>query len=268
MYWQNRFDRENPNEMIENKIRDIFNAHKGRVGYRRIDIELRNEGIVVNHKKLKRIMRKLGLKCEKFTRKSRKYSSYKGTVGKIAKNLIHRRFYTSIPHQKISTDTTEFKYYENTKENQITVKKLYLDPFMDLFNGEIIAFRISHNPSAQAIHEGLEETIQRTADCPYRRTFHSDQGWAYQMKAYSRKLKKNKIFQSMSRKGNCLDNSPMENFFSLLKQEMYYGEIFTSFDELKMAIENYIEYYNIKRIKTKLGCSPVMYRENYLSQAS
>lgn len=268
MYWQKRFDRENPNEAIEKRIREIFELNEGRIGYRRIDLTLRNEGIIVNHKKIKRIMSKLGLKCTKFTRKSRKYNSYKGTVGTVAKNRIHRRFYTSIPHQKLTTDTTELKYYEPAPSGQFVIKKLYLDPFMDMFNGEILSFRISKKPNALAIQEAQKEAIERTNGCPYRRTFHSDQGWAYQMKSYSETLSEHKIFQSMSRKGNCLDNSPMENFFSLLKQEMYYGEIFTSFDSLKKAIEKYIEYYNHRRIKTKLKCSPVKYRENYHLQTA
>ncbi|ARM71769.1 putative transposase InsK IS150 [Listeria monocytogenes] len=232
MYWKKRFDRENPNEAIENQIREIFESNDSRVGYRRIDLELREQGILVNHKKIKRIMRKLGLKCVKFTRKSRKYSSYKGTVGTVAKNLIHRRFYTSVPHQKLTTDTTEFRYYESSPSGQIVIKKLYLDPFMDMFNGEILSYRISERPNAQAIQEAQKEAIEQMKDCPYRRTFHSDQGWAYQMSSYSNALEENKIFQSMSRKGNCLDNSPMENFFGLLKQEMYHGEFFTSFDSL------------------------------------
>ena len=133
---------------------------------------------------------------------------------------------------------------------------------MDLFNSEIISYRISERPNAQAIQEAQRDAIERTKGCPYRRTFHSDQGWAYQMKSYTKTLKKHKIYQSMSRKGNCLDNSPMENFFGILKQEMYYGEIFSSYHSLQEAIEEYINYYNKYRIKTKLKCSPVTYRKN------
>ena len=106
------------------------------------------------------------------------------------------------------------------------IKKLYLDPFMDMFNSEIISFSISKHPSAQAIMNALNDAIDITDDCPYRRTFHSDRGWAYQMKVYAHTLKENKIFQSMSRKGNCHDNSVMENFFGIMKQEMYYGKVY------------------------------------------
>ena len=114
--------------------------------------------------------------------------------------------------------------------------------------------------------EVAEAKQNHTCDCPYRRTYHSDQGWAYQMKAYVNTLKENKIFQSMSRKGNCHDNSVMENFFGIMKQEMYYGKVYYSFDELKNAIERYIHYYNTRRIKQKLGgLSPVNYRLNLLA---
>ena len=147
----------------------------------------------------------------------------------------------------------------------MTIKKLYLDPFLDMFNEEILSYSITRTPSATGILSAQKQAIEITSDCLYRRTFHSDRGWAYQMKAYSFALKENKIFQSMSRKGNCYDNSVMENFFGILKQEMYYGTTYYSFDELKNAIEQYIKYYNEKRIKEKLGwLSPVQYRLNAL----
>ena len=265
MYWQSRFNRENPDEDLEKEILSIREENKD-FGYRRIHGELANRGFHVNKKKVQRIVQKLGLQVTSFTRKSRKYSSYKGKVGKIAPNRINRRFNTHIPHQKITTDTTEFKYYEVNEKGRMIIKKLYLDPFMDMFNSEIISYSISNHPSTQGIMNALNEAIHITNDCSYRRTFHSDRGWAYQMKAYSYTLKTNKIFQSMSRKGNCHDNSVMENFFGIMKQEMYYGNIYYSFDELKHAIENYIDYYNKKRIKQKLGwLSPVNYKLNLLA---
>ena len=222
---------------------------------------MKNRNILVNKKKVQRIVQKLNLQVTSFTHKSRKYRSYKGKVGKIAPNRINRRFNTSVSHQKITTDTSEFKYYEVDSKGRMIIKKLYLDPFMDMFNGEILSFAISQKPCAESIMKALNEVISITDDCIYRRTFHSDQGWAYQMKAYSRKLKEHKIFQSMSRKGNCHDNSVMENFFGILKQEIYYGKVYYSYQELELAIVNYIDYYNNKRIKQKLGwLSPVKYR--------
>lgn len=266
MYWQKRFDRENPDEALEQEILDIRKKNKD-YGYRRIHGELAsNRNIHVNKKKVQRIVKKLGLQVTSFTHKSRKYSSYKGKVGKVAPNRINRRFNTNIPHQKITTDTTEFKYYYVDEKGKMAIKKLYLDPFMDMCNSEILSYGISQRPSAENVMKALKEAIDITKDCPYRRTFHSDQGWAYQMKAYVQTLKENKIFQSMSRKGNCHDNSIMENFFGIMKQEMYYGKVYYSFDELKHAIEKYIYYYNTKRIKQKLGwLSPVNYRINFLA---
>lgn len=172
MYWQKRFQRDNPNKELEEKIMEITS----------------------------------------FTRKSRKYSSYKGRIGKVAPNRLRRRFDTKIPHQKITTDTTEFKYYDVDPKGRMMIKKLYLYPFMDLCNREIISYGVSRTPSSKNIMNALNAAIEITSDCPYRRTFHSDQGRGYQMKAYVRTLQEHRIFQSISRKGNCHDNSVMENF--------------------------------------------------------
>ena len=265
MYWQKRFDRENPNQELEDTIIEIRKEHKD-FGYRRVCGELQNQGIKANKKRVQKIMQKLNLQVTSFTRKNRKYSSYKGNIGKISPNRIKRRFNTTIPHQKITTDTSEFKYYEIDNKGRMIIKKLYLDPFLDMFNGEVLSYSINQTPSAIGILSAQKQAIEITSDCPYRRTFHSDRGWAYQMNAYSCALKEHKIFQSMSRKGNCYDNSVMENFFGILKQEMYYGTTYYSFEELKEAIEKYIKYYNEKRIKEKLGwMSPVQYRLNALA---
>ena len=262
MYWQKRFDRVNPDQLLEEKILEIREIHKD-FGYRRIHGELKKQGLSVNKKRVQRLVQKLHLQVHSFTRKSRKYSSYKGKVGKVAPNRLRRRFGTNIPHQKITTDTTEFKYYEIDNKGRMRIKKLYFDPFMDLCNREIISYGISERPSAENIMKALNEAILVTSDCIYRRTFHSDQGWAYQMKAYVHTLQENRIYQSMSRKGNCHDNAVMENFFGLMKQEMYYGKVYYSYKELKETIEHYITYYNEQRIKEKLGwMSPIEYRLN------
>jgi transposase InsO family protein len=245
--------KENPDQELEKSIQTIFHEHKGNYGYRRIKLELRNRGIKVNHKKVQRIMTKLGLKGDKFRRKSRKYSSYKGTTGTVSKNRINRRFHTNVCHQKLTTDITEFKCSDGVK--------LYLSPIMDMFNGEILSFGIGMRPTLEIVLNPLEEALKIVKDSKFRTTIHSDQGWHYQHHKWVKTLKENKVFQSMSRKGNCLDNSPMENFFGLLKQEMYYGEKLCTFEELKRRIEEYIDYYNNKRIKQKLaGMSPVQYR--------
>ena len=264
MYWQKRFDRNDPDLKIKEALLRIRKQHEN-YGYRVMREKLKNEGFIVNKKKIQRLMRELDIRITAFTRKSRKYSSYKGKVGTIAPNRIKQRFDSNIIHQKITTDTTEFKYYEKDSSGNIQIKKLYLDPFMDLCNREVISFRISKKPNGETIMAALKEAIEVTNDCLYRRTFHSDQGWAYQMNAYKAMLKENNIFQSMSRKGNCYDNSPIENFFGILKQEIYYGNIFHSYKELKERIISYIHYYNHDRMKQKLNwLSPVEYRRQKL----
>ena len=252
-YHMKQIRKENPNQELEECIQSIFDENQGNYGYRRVHLELRNRGYKVNHKKVQRMMNKRGLKGNKFKRKSRTYSSYKGQVGKTAKNRIHRRFYTDRCHKKLTTDITEFKCLDNVK--------LYLNPIMDLFSGEILSYGISTRPTLELVLQPLKETLEIIKDSNYRTTIHSDQGWHYQHSKWGKTLKEHKVFQSMSRKGNCLDNSPMENFFGLLKQEMYYGEARCTFNELERKIETYIDYYNNKRIKQKLtGMSPVQYR--------
>lgn len=237
---------------LEATIQSIFKEHNGNYGYRRIQLELKNRGIQVNHKKVQRIMRKLGIRGNKYMRRSRRYSSYKGNVGRIAKNRLQRRFYTDRCHQKLATDITEFKCLDGTK--------LYLSPIMDLYNGEIISYGIHPHPTLDLVIHPLEEALEVVKDSTYRTTI-PDQGWHYQHRKWVRTLKEHNVFQSMSRKGNCLDNSPMENFFGLLKQEMYYGEPLCTYEELKKKMGKYINYYNTKRIKQKLaGMSPVEYR--------
>lgn len=237
---------------------EIRKEHKN-AGYRPMVQLLKDKGFHVNHKKVQRLMKKLGLRVTSFGRKSRKYNSYKGKVGKTAKNKLNRRFHTRIPHQKITTDTTEFKYYDKGVQ-----KKAYLNPFLDLFNNEIVSFEVSKQPTYHAISSALTQALEVTSDCPYRRTFHSDQGWAYQTKSYVHTLNEHRIVQSMSRKGNCLDNSVMENFFGLLKQEIYYGKVFHSYQELNTAITKWIQYYNTKRIKKKLNwLAPAQFRLAY-----
>jgi putative transposase len=253
-YHVKNFGKEDPDTELKERITYLFQAFHERYGYKRITNELQKLGYCINHKKVYRLMRELGLKCVKFIRKSRKYNSYKGNVGKIAKNRLARRFNTPIPLQKLVTDITEFKC--------LGEEKLYLNPILDLYNGEIIAFGIKKRPTLDLVMEPLEETIGVIkSHATYRTTIHSDQGWHYQHNRWVKTLKVNKVFQSMSRKATCADNASMENFFGILKQEMYYGEKLVSYEELKRRIEEYIYWYNNVRSKVKLtGLSPVEYR--------
>jgi len=229
-------------------IKQIFAENKGYYGYRRITAELRNRGYVINHKTVQKLLKVCGLKCEI---RRRKYRSYKGTVGKVAPNILNRDFNADKPQQKWVTDVTEFSVGEN---------KVYLSPILDLFNGEIISYNLSLRPTFHQTIDMLDKAFATLSE-NVELILHSDQGWQYQMKRYQQCLIDKGIVQSMSRKGNCLDNAVIENFFGLLKTEMYYKHKFNSTEHLIQEIKNYIDYYNNKRIKCKLkGLSPVQYR--------
>jgi transposase InsO family protein len=200
-------------------------------------------------------MRKYNLLCQKFTRRSRKYIAFKGEIGKIANNEINRDFKTNRQNEKWLTDITEFKI---KGRNQ----KIYLSPIMDLYNREIISYSIGTRPTVELAIKALDKALKTKADLS-KLTIHSDQGYHYQHISWVKRLEDRNITQSMSRRGNCIDNSPMENFFGILKQEMYYGEEYKSVKELKESIEEYINWYNNERIKEKLnGMSPVQYRQH------
>ena len=230
-------------------IIDIFNTNKSRYGYRRVLSVMRQMGYGINHKTVLKLMKNLGLKGKQ--RKNGKYRSYKGEVGKIADNLLKRDFSASKPFEKLTTDVTEFKVCD---------KKVYLSPVMDLFNREIISYSISLSPNLWQIWEMLDGLFEKLPEGATP-LFHSDQGWQYQHAEYQRLLKEHNIIQSMSRKGNCMDNGAMENFFGRLKVEMFYGEKFESVNAFIEELKHYIDYYNNDRISVKLkGMSPAQYR--------
>lgn len=233
---------------IKAEIQAIYHENQGRYGYRRITLELKNRGYSINHKTVQRLMKLLGVKCMV---RIKKYRSYKGEIGKIAPNIIQRDFSTNAPNQKWTTDITEFSLHGT---------KLYLSPILDMYNGEIISYNISERPVLGQVIDMLDKAFAKIPD-DTNLIFHSDQGWQYQHKQYQERLKEKGIRQSMSRKGNCLDNSIMENFFGLLKSELLYLREFNSMDEFRIELDKYIDYYNNKRIKCKLkGLSPVQYR--------
>ncbi|HWI46728.1 MAG TPA: IS3 family transposase, partial [Rummeliibacillus sp.] len=159
-------------------------------------------------------------------------------------------------NKKWVTDITEFKLFG---------EKLYLSPILDLFNGEIITYTIGSRPTYSLVSEMLEKAFERLPK-DHQLLMHSDQGWHYQMKQYRHALQTRGITQRMSRKGNCYDNSVMENFFGIMKSEFLYLKEFESVEQFKIELEKYIKYYNNKRIKTKLkGLSPVQYRVQSLA---
>ena len=247
-----QLDKPDKDQEIKAEIQSIFTEHKGNYGYRRIHLELRNRGYVVNHKRVQRLMKVLGLTAR--IRRKRKYSSHRGDIGKKAENLIQRQFEGSKPVEKCYTDVTEFAIPASSQ-------KLYLSPVLDGFNSEIIAYNLSRSPNLAQVKTMLEQAFTKKY---YENTIlHSDQGWQYQHDSYHQILQDKGIQPSMSRKGNSPDNGMMESFFGILKSEMFYGyeATFQSLEQLEQAIVDYIDYYNNKRIKVKLkGLSPVQYR--------
>ena len=225
--------------------------HSMRYGYRRVYQQLRNEGYTINHKTVQRLMQEMNLKSK--VRKVR-YLSYRGEVGKTAPNILNRDFKAVRPNQKWATDVTEFK---------VADRKAYLSPIMDMFNGEIVAYTISDRPDLKMVMD-MMSTAKRKVKSTNGVILHSDQGWHYQHMKYQQRLKRYGIIQSMSRKGNCLDNAVMENFFGIMKSELLYLQQFSDMEVFKFELRKYINYYNNERIKLKLnGKSPVQYRTLY-----
>lgn len=263
-YTVSKINKDMKNDDIMNIIIDIFYTHKGRYGYRRITLELANRGFTVNHKKVKRLMSLMGLYG--VTPKA-KYKSYKGDMNGTVKNQLltkvideenHKTYY----EQNFETTRCNEKWATDVSEFHIATGKLYLSPIIDLHNREIISYNISKSPNFEQTKEMLKQAFDKYSDLEGL-LFQSDQGWQYQMEPYHKALKEKGIIQSMSRKGNCLDNSPIENFFGKMKNEMFYGHEyeFETVDELEITMKEYIEYHNTQRITTKLkGLTPVQYR--------
>lgn len=236
---------------VKEAIVAIYQENRGRYGYRRITTELHTRGFVINHKTVQR----LGLVCKV---RMKKYKSYKGEVGKIAPNLLRRDFEAAKPNQKWVTDVTEFNLFG---------RKLYLSPILDLYSRDIVSYSISDRPVLSMVTGMLDKAFAQVSDGK-NLILHSDQGWQYLHKQYRRMLKAKGILQSMSRKGNCLDNAVIENFFGLLKSELLYLQMFESMEHFKQELIACLDYYNNRRIKAKLrGLSPAIHRQQALSAA-
>ena len=237
---------------IKEQITTIYRENRGRLGYRRITLELRNRGYSINHKTVQRLMKSLGLICRV---RMKKYKSYKGEVGEVAPNLLERDFEAQKPNQKWVTDVTEFSLFG---------QKLYLSPILDLYSRDLVTYTISDHPYLSLATDMISQAFEQLPDGT-NLILHSDQGWQYQHKQYQRMLKAKGIRQSMSRKGNCLDNAVMENFFGLLKSELLYLQKFDSLEHFKEELIDYLDYYNNRRLKLRLkGLTPAEHRRQAL----
>ena len=248
-------DRPDKYEAAKAEITAIYHENKGRYGYRRITMELHRRSMYLNHKTVQRLMKELGLVCQV---RMKKYRSYKGEVGNIAPNLLKRDFHVKKPNQKWVTDVTEFSLFG---------EKLYLSPILDLHSSDLVSYTISDRPVLSMVTSMLDKAFAGLPDGT-KLILHSDQGWQYQHRQYQAMLKEKGIRQSMSRKGNCLDNAVIENFFGLLKSELLYLQDFQSIEHFKQELFEYLDYYNNRRIKVKLkGLPPALHRQQALSAA-
>lgn len=247
--WIKKYKKEDVDEVknagLMADIKTIFERNKQIYGVRRVYRELRNRGLFANHKKIQRLMRKMGLAGK---RPKQKYHSYKGEVGKVAANIINRDFSTTAPFQKWTTDVTQFS---------LPCGICYLSPILDMNSNEVISYDLSLHPNLEQIKNMLDRSFDKFPETKGL-IFHSDQGWQYQHESYRNTLQAHQIIQSMSRKGNCYDNSIMESFFGRLKNEMFYGHEheFASFEDFSKAIDEYIDYYNNHRIQAKTKWMP------------
>ena len=237
-------DKDIKNKEIMDLIQNIFYENKQRYGFKRITAELRNRGYLINHKKVLRLMTKMGLRA---VRRKEKYHSYLGEIGHIADNLINRNFIASKPNEKWTTDVSQFN---------CAFGKVYLSPIIDMGMGDVVSWDLSLSPN-------LEQTI-RMLDKAFIKyphldglIFHSDMGWQYQHNCYQKRLKEKGIIQSMSRKGNCIDNCIMESFFGVMKNEMFYGHEseFKNLINSKRRLLNILIITTTKELRAKQnGC--------------
>lgn len=249
----------NKYEDIEKEIDYLYlEKHKKRIGYQRIYIELKNKGIKIGKNKVLELMRKKGyVKQNKVN--YRKYNSYKGDLGGVKENILNQNFKATKPYEKAGTDITMFRVKEEA---------VYLSPIIDFYTREILSYEIGTDAKLEKVLNMVKKLKENHQDNIKGMIIQSDQGVQYQNSRYSDLLNEYKIVQSMSRKGNCLDNSPTENFFGRLKEEIWYNKEYNyeNSKELIKEIHNYIKYYNETRIVTKLRTSPVDFRNKCLSK--
>lgn len=233
------------NRRIAEKVTAIHEESPDK-GYRRIRDDLeRYYDTPVNDKRVLRICRSLGVKS---TIKYGRHGCTKSASDPqhIAENVLNRQFHADKPNEKWLTDVTEFKYYVGP-----AVHKLYLSAILDLCDRRIVAAVIRDTNDNALVYETFDRAVAQNPDA--HPLFHSDRGFQYTTQVFHDKLASAGMTQSMSRVGKCIDNGPMEGFWGILKRERYYGRRFTGREELLQMIEDFIVYYNSKRLQRGLG---------------
>ncbi len=234
-------------------LREVFDRAYCSYGYRRVRSVLASQhDMHLSGKTVLKLMRQENRTCQV---RRRKYRSYQGQVGLAAENLLERDFFAPTPNSKWVTDVTEFR---------VLGLKQYLSPVIDLFNGEVISYEVRSAPGLGLVTAMLDKALA-TLDEQTKPMIHSDQGWHYCHITYRNTLASKGLRQSMSRKGNCLDNAVAENFFGHFKEEFLKQRTFTNLSQFRSELDTYIHWFNHDRIRLKLkGLSPVDYRTQSL----
>ena len=257
-YWQAKFEHpDEAEEELKSVIKGLFEYFEGDYGVRLLSAQVRDYYRIINrplpnHKRIYRLMREMGLKCTKYSKRRCKYDSSKGPSGKKAKNVIRRRFMSNRKYQKMVCDITELKAKDGSK--------VYLEIIKDLATNQILTWEIGTHPTLEFSLKSLRKLIDLLPHTGYQLTLHTDQGWQYQHRAWRVLLKRGRIRQSMSHRATCLDNAACETVFSKLKAEIKPDTDYANQEDLTQAVEEWIDYYNHRRIQTKLGnLTPLQY---------
>lgn len=248
--------RELENNALLDQVLALYTKVKGIYGYRRITLNLnRQENTHYNVKRIRRLMRAVNLQAV-IRRKKKKYIP--STPQITAENILNRNFEAKYINEKWLTDVTEFKYGDG--------KKAYLSAILDLRDRSIVSYVLGHSNNNTLVFQTFDLALKNNPKASP--LFHSDRGFQYTNSAFHAKLDKAGCTQSMSRVSRCIDNGPMEGFWGILKSEMYYLKKFHTYDELKLAIDEYIHFYNYERYQAKLnGLAPIEFRNQAVKVA-
>ncbi|KRK85702.1 IS3 family transposase [Lentilactobacillus sunkii] len=238
-------------------IKKLFYKTHETYGYRRIHDAALKHGFSYAEETIRRLMSDMGLKVSIYSKHTSQYHSYKGQIGKIAPNILKQKFTAKQPLTVLHTDVTQVRLYNG--------KWGYISAITDEASREVLAAAISDSPNKSLIQATLKQLA------PHLRPgihpiLHSDQGWQYQVPDYQARLKHMNICQSMSRKGNCHDNAPIESFFNLMKRECLNRYQINNVTDLRHLVKQYIQWFNYERIsRNKNGLTPVEYRNQVLA---
>ena len=240
--------RELENQQLTQTMLFLYEQVGGIYGYRRLTLHLRRQTQTrINHKRIKRLMMLAGIQSV-IRRKRKKYT--RSTPQHTAENLLNRKFHATAPNEKWVTDVTEFKYGSG--------KKAYLSAILDLHDNTIVSYVLGHTNNNDLVFRTVGSALQTVQG--NKPILHSDRGFQYTSSRFKR-LFADKVTQSMSRVGKCIDNGPMEAFWGTLKCERYYLHTYRTFEELKKDMDDYIRFYNKDRLQAKLnGLSPMEFR--------